>query len=185
MADRVLITTDDLEQAVRVNAALEQASFDTAMVSSLDDVRAAVRSREREAIGLTGGLHETSAARLLAAAREHGVSTLGLVESTDADPSQVGRELGLTGWLKKPLDPGEITATVRRLIERRRLQQRTGILGESPAIQEVLVKIEQMAPVTSTGLIEGESRPGKGLDSKAVHDLSPRHGKAFIPVNCA
>src|ERR1044071_5700815 len=194
MADRVLITTDDLEQAVRANASLEQAGFDTAMVSSLDDVRAAVRgteqgarSREPDAIVLTGGLHESTAQRLLAAAREHAVSTLGLVESTDEDPSQIGRELGLTGWLVKPTDPNEVTATVRRLIERRRLQQRTGILGESAAIQEVLVKIEQMAPVTSTVLIEGESGTGKELVARAIHDLSPRggRGKAFIAVNCA
>ena len=197
MSDRVLITTDDLEHAVRVNAALEQAGFDTAMVSSLDDVRAAVRgteqgarSREPDAIVLTGGLHETTAQRLLAAAREHAVSTLGLVEATDEDPNRIGGELGLTGWLVKPVDPGEVTATVRRLIERRRLQQRTGILGESAAIQEVLVKIEQMAPVTSTVLIEGESGTGKELVARAIHDLSPRGGlggrsKSFITVNCA
>ena len=192
MADRVLITTDDLEQAVRVNASLEQAGFDTAMVSSLDDVRQAVRSREQgaasrepDAIVLTGGLHESTAQRLLTAAREHAVSTLGLVEATDEDPDQIGRELGLTDWLVKPADPAEVTATVRRLIERRRLQQRTGILGESAAIQEVLVKIEQMAPVTSTVLIEGESGTGKELVARAIHDLSPRHGKAFIAVNCA
>jgi len=185
MADRVLITTDDLEHAVRVNAGLEQAGYDTAMVSSLDDVRQSVRGREPAAIVLTGGLHETTAQRLLAAAREHAVSTLGLVEATDEDPNQIGRELGLTGWLVKPVDPAEVTATVRRLIDRRRLQQRTGILGESAAIQEVLVKIEQMAPVTSTVLIEGESGTGKELVARAIHDLSPRHGKAFIAVNCA
>jgi len=74
---------------------------------------------------------------------------------------------------------------VRRLIERRRLQQRTGIMGESPAIQEVLVKIEQMAPVTSTVLVEGESGTGKELVARAIHDLSPRRDKAFIAVNCA
>ena len=192
MADRVLITTDDLEAAVRVNAALEQAGFDTAMVSSLDDVRSAVRgrepgagSREPDAIILTGGLHESTAQRLLAAAREHAVSTLGLVEPTDDDPNRIGRELGLTAWLVKPVDPAEVTGTVRRLIERRRLQQRTGILGESAPIQEVLVKIEQMAPVTSTVLIEGESGTGKELVARAIHDLSPRRGKAFIAVNCA
>src|SRR5438876_3454651 len=185
MADRVLITTDDLEQAVRVNASLEQAGFDTAMVSSLDDVRQSVRGREPDAIILTGGLHESTAQRLLAAAREHAVSTLGLVEAADDDPSRVGRELGLTAWLVKPVDPGEVAATVRRLVDRRRLQQRTGILGESAAIQEVLVKIEQMAPVTSTVLIEGESGTGKELVARAVHDLSPRRGKAFIAVNCA
>ena len=185
MADRVLITTDDLEQAVRVNASLEQAGFDTAMVSSLDDVRQSVRGRQPDAIILTGGLHESTAQRLLAAAHEHAVSTLGLVEATDEDPNQIGRELGLTEWMVKPADPAEVTATVRRLIERRRLQQRTGILGESAPIQEVLVKIEQMAPVTSTVLIEGESGTGKELVARAIHDLSPRHGKAFIAVNCA
>src|SRR5947208_12337789 len=176
MADRVLITTDDLEHAVRVNAALEQAGFDTAMVSSLDDVRQSVRGREPAAIVLSGGLHESTAQRLLAAAREHAISTLGLVEATDEDPNQIGRELGLTAWLVKPVDPLEVTATVRRLIERRRLQQRTGILGESAPIQEVLVKIEQMAPVTSIVLIEGESGTGKELVARAIHDLSPRGG---------
>jgi len=187
MADRVLITTDDLEQAVRVNAALEQAGFDTAMVSSLDDVRQAVRGKQPppDAIILTGGLHESTARRLLAAAHEHGVPTLGLVEATDEAAETVAHELGLTDWLVKPADPAEVTATARRLIERRRLQQRTGILGESAPIQEVLVKIEQMAPVKSTVLIQGESGTGKELVARAIHDLSPRRGKAFIAVNCA
>src|SRR5438105_3492749 len=192
MADRVLITTDDLEHAVRINAALEQARLDTAMVSSLDDVRAAVRSREHgagskepDAIVLTGGLHETTAQRLLSAAHEHDVATLGLVEPTDEDPSEIAGKLGLTAWLVKPADPAEVTATVRRLIERRRLQRRTGILGESAPIQEVLVKIEQMAPVTSTVLIEGESGTGREVVARAVHGLAPRRGKAFIAVNCA
>jgi DNA-binding NtrC family response regulator len=85
----------------------------------------------------------------------------------------------------KPVEPNEVALTVRRLIDRRRLQQRTGILGESAAIQEVLVKIEQMAPVTSTVLIEGESGTGKELVAKGIHDLSPRRGKPFIAVNCA
>ena len=185
MADRVLITTDDLETAVRVNANLESAGFNTATVSSLDDVKQSVRGGQPDAIVLTGGLHESTAQRLLTAAREHAVSTLGLVEPADENPVQIGRELGLTAWLVKPVDPVEVSATVRRLIERRRLQQRTGILGESAPIQEVLVKIEQMAPVTSTVLIEGESGTGKELVARAIHDLSPRRGKPFIAVNCA
>ena len=187
MADRILVTTDDLEHAVRVNAGLEAAGFDTAMVSSFDDVRQAVRGRglPPDCIILSGGLHETPAQHLLASAREHEISTLGLVEATEPDPKELARELGLTTWLVKPVDPQEAVTTTRRLIDRRKLQQRTGILGESPAIQEVLVKIEQMAPVTSTVLIEGESGTGKELVAKAIHDLSPRRGKPFIAVNCA
>src|SRR3989440_2087899 len=185
--DRVLLTTDDLEPAVRTNAALEQAGFSTAMVSSLDDVRASVSGKHPppDAIILTGGLHEPPAQRLLAAAREHGIPTLGFVEATDENPERIGYDLGPREWLVNPTAPAEVTATVRRLIERHKLQQRTGILGESPAIQEVLVKTEQIAPVTSTVLIEGESGTGKELVARAIHDLSPRRGKAFIAVNCA
>jgi DNA-binding NtrC family response regulator len=187
MPDRVLVTTDDLEHAVRINAHLEAAGFDTAMVSSFDDVRQAVSRRDLppDCIILTGGLHETPGQHLLASARDHAISTLGLVEATEPDPKTLALELGLTAWLAKPADPTEVVNTTRRLIDRRRLQQRTGILGESAAIQEVLVKIEQMAPVTSTVLIEGESGTGKELVARGIHDLSPRRGKPFIAVSCA
>src|SRR5216110_60189 len=195
MADRVLITTDDLEHAVRINAHLETAGFHTMLVSSFDDVRRAVggaggadgsdAAPAPDCIVLTGGLHESSAAQLLRIAHDRSISTLGLVESTEPDPKEAARRLGLTSFLVKPADPTEVSATVRRLIERRRLQARTGILGESPAIQEVLVKIEQMAPVSATVLIEGESGTGKELVAQAIHDLSPRRAKPFIAVNCA
>ncbi|PYP31138.1 MAG: sigma-54-dependent Fis family transcriptional regulator [Gemmatimonadetes bacterium] len=157
------------------------------MVSSFDDVREAVRRRvpAPDCIVLSGGLHEDAASQLLSAARDRSISTLGLVEATEPDAKGLARRLGLTAWLVKPADPAEVVATVRRLIERRRLQERTGIIGESAAVQEVLVKIEQMAPVSSTVLIEGESGTGKELVARAIHDLSPRRGKAFIAVNCA
>src|SRR5881397_2727695 len=187
MADRVLITTDDLEHAVRINAHLETAGFQTTLASSFDDVRRVVGTGAAapDCIVLTGALHESSAAQLLRIAHDRSISTLGLVEQTEPDPKALARELGLTAFLEKPADPAEVTATVRRLIERRRLQARTGILGESPAIQEVLVKIEQMAPVSATVLIEGESGTGKELVAHAIHDLSPRRVKPFIALNCA
>src|SRR5213596_465032 len=187
MADRVLITTDDLEHAVRVNAHLETAGFQTTLASSFDDVRRVVGTGAAtpDCIVLTGALHESSAAQLLRIAHDRSISTLGLVEQTEPDPKALARELGLTAFLEKPADPAEVAATVRRLIERRKLQQRTGIIGESPAIQEVLVKIELMAPVSSTVLIEGESGTGKELVARAIHDLSPRRAKPFIAVNCA
>jgi DNA-binding NtrC family response regulator len=185
MAHRILITMDDLEAAVRLNAAFEAAGFETAMVSALDDVGAAVVREDPDLLLLTGGLHEPAAARLLSLVRDGRVATLGLLEPTDAEPSAVAQRMGLTAAVVKPADAVETVALCRRLIERKALQERTGILGDHPAIQEVLIKIEQMAPVSSTVLIEGESGTGKELVARAIHDLSPRRSKPFIAVNCA
>jgi len=187
MPDRVLITTADLEQAVPLNAALERAGFETAMVTSFDDAGGALRGprREPDCLLVTGALHEPATARLLALARERSVSTLGLVESTEPDGRALANRLGLTAFLEKPADPALVVLTIRHLVDRRRLQERTGIVGEAAAIQEVLVKIEQMAPVSSTVLVEGESGTGKELVARAIHDLSPRRGKPFVAVNCA
>jgi DNA-binding NtrC family response regulator len=185
MAHRALITMDDLEAAVRVNAAFESAGFETAMVSAQDDVGWTLERVDPDLVVLTGGLHEAVAGRILGAVRDGRVATLALLEPTETDPAAVTQRMGLTAAVAKPADPLDLVALGRRLIERKRLQERTGILGDHPAIQEVLIKIEQMAPVSSTVLVEGESGTGKELVARAIHDLSPRRNKPFIAVNCA
>ena len=176
---------DDLEIAVRLNAALEAAGLRTAMVSALDDATGALRRERPDLVVLTGAVHEAPARHLAALARDNEVSTLALLEPTDSERTDRVERLGVTEVLTKPIAPDDLLATAQRLLERRRLQERTGIAGESEAVQEVLVRIEQMAPVSSTVLILGESGTGKELVAKAIHDLSPRRGKAFIAVNCA
>ena len=185
MPSQVLITMDDLEVAVPLNAALEAAGLRTAMFSSLDDASGAIRRERPDLVILTGAVHETPARHLAALARDSEVSTLALLEPTDSERTDRVERLGVTEVLTKPVTPDDVVATAQRLLARRGLQERTGIAGESEAVQEVLVRIEQMAPVSSTVLILGESGTGKELVAKAIHDLSPRRGKAFIAVNCA
>ncbi|MBA3259001.1 MAG: sigma-54-dependent Fis family transcriptional regulator [Gemmatimonadales bacterium] len=185
MASQILITMDDLETAVPLNAALEGAGFSTAMFSSLDDARGSVRRENPDLVILTGAVHESHALQLAGLARDAEISTLALLEPTDSERAERVGRLGVTETMMKPARQDEVVETARRLIERRRLQERTGIIGESAAIQEVLVKIEQMAPVSSTVLVQGESGTGKELVAKAIHDLSPRRGRPFITVNCA
>ena len=59
------------------------------------------------------------------------------------------------------------------------------IVGQSREVRKVLRQIETVAPTDSTVLILGETGTGKELLARAVHDLSPRHGKTFVRVNCA
>ncbi len=184
MAD-IVLTLADLETAVPLNAALEQAGFTTSLVSAVDDGRAAVRREQPELVIFTGSVHEGPALELITYARELEIYTLALLEPTDSERGERVDRLGATQVAPKPVPIVEAVAMARRLVDRRKLQQRIGIIGQSSAIHEVLVKIEQMAPVSTTVLIQGESGTGKELVAKGLHDLSPRRGKPFIPVNCA
>src|SRR5208282_6651708 len=59
------------------------------------------------------------------------------------------------------------------------------IVGDSPALRRVLQEVETVAPTGSTVLIRSETGTGKELIARAVHDLSPRQGRAFVKLNCA
>jgi transcriptional regulator with GAF, ATPase, and Fis domain len=59
------------------------------------------------------------------------------------------------------------------------------IVGESPAIRNVLEFIAKVAPLDSTVLISGESGTGKHQVARALHENSPRAGKPFVVLNCA
>jgi DNA-binding NtrC family response regulator len=59
------------------------------------------------------------------------------------------------------------------------------ILGRSPAIRDLKKSIRRVAATDSTVLLTGESGTGKELVSRAIHDLSPRAGKDFVPVDCS
>lgn len=59
------------------------------------------------------------------------------------------------------------------------------IVGQSPRLKEVLQQVERVARTDSTVLIVGETGTGKELIARAVHDLSARHNRSFITINCS
>ena len=71
---------------------------------------------------------------------------------------------------------------------RRQLDSKFGmetIIGESPAMKEVLDLVQQVAPARSTVLLQGESGTGKELIAKVIHQLSPRARQPMVTVHCA
>jgi two-component system, NtrC family, response regulator HupR/HoxA len=59
------------------------------------------------------------------------------------------------------------------------------IVGEGPAIREVLGLVGKVAAMPTTVLIEGETGTGKELVARAIHDASARRDGMFVAVNCA
>jgi formate hydrogenlyase transcriptional activator len=59
------------------------------------------------------------------------------------------------------------------------------IIGQSPALLDVLEKVNRVAKTDATVLITGETGTGKELMARAIHSASHRHAKPLIKVNCA
>jgi len=59
------------------------------------------------------------------------------------------------------------------------------IVGESPAMREVMGLVGKVAASPATVLLEGETGTGKELVARAIHGASPRSDRLFVPVNCA
>ncbi|MEO8620793.1 MAG: sigma-54 dependent transcriptional regulator [bacterium] len=99
-------------------------------------------------------------------------------------------QLGADDFLTKPVEPDVLSARVAELLERRpTLEHATsnpgGIIGRSPAMQEVIASIRRVAPSDASVLIRGDTGTGKELVARAVHERSSRANAPFVAVNCA
>jgi PAS domain S-box-containing protein len=68
--------------------------------------------------------------------------------------------------------------------EIRELRDAGGILGESPALRQMLEDVKEVAATDATVLILGETGTGKELVANAIHEASPRRGQPLIRLNC-
>lgn len=179
----VAILMTDVEPAVRLNAELEAQGIRTVTISPMDDVRGDLRRAHPDVLVLTGALLDGANVSLVRQQLWEGVPVVGFTDVSDAGVNERLRDVGYVETWPKPIVLEEVVDGIRRRLDRQRLALLTGLVGESEAIREVLVKIEQIAPVSSTVLVEGESGTGKELVARAIHQLSPRRGKPFIAVN--
>ena len=150
---------------------------------------------------------------LLAEARKLRPDAVGIILTafTDVDVLIEAINLGnIYRYITKPWDAKEVRGMLRQAAERFHLRRENSrlveqlreysgylsneihgawdfgnIIGDSPALREVLEKVEQVAPTSSTVLLWGETGTGKELVAHAIHINSPRDGKPFVRVNCA
>ena len=183
MSETVIITTHDLEPAVRLKDAFREEGLRVELLTTTERIADVA---EPALLILTGGLDGRRARELIREAAEHGrLPVFGLADEPAQASPEARRRLGLHDAFVKPIDPAAVALVGRRIVERRRLQSLTGILGESAEIQEALERVVQIAPVHSTVLITGESGTGKELIARGIHALSPRRHRPFIAANVA
>jgi len=79
--------------------------------------------------------------------------------------------------------PKVLAEQVERLLRLHRIRLNSGIVGQSPAIHELISTIAQVAPLDVPVLVQGESGTGKELVARALHAHSRRADRPFVSVN--
>jgi two-component system response regulator AtoC len=103
---------------------------------------------------------------------------------------------GASDYILRPFDLEELELAIvralsfaRLVVENQYLREDkapdAGLVGTSPAMQQLFESIRQVAPEKATVLIAGETGTGKELVARAIHAGSPRSNGLFVAVNCA
>ncbi len=106
---------------------------------------------------------------------------------------------GAFTYLTKPLNIDELSVTIIKALEYQALNEKVehlnnelkekysykGIIGKSPAIQNIFQLIDKLKDVDINVLITGESGTGKELVARAIHYSGLRSKENFVEINCA
>jgi two-component system response regulator HydG len=115
------------------------------------------------------------------------------------DAAMEAVKLGALDYLSKPIDfdrLGALLAGVRAANDRRALLSTAdaqmarqfefhGMIGRSPAMQDLFGTLTRLAPHVRTVLITGETGTGKELIARALHTLAAGPQARLVTVNCS
>jgi len=190
---RVWLVDDDasirwvLERALR-NAGMMPRLFEAAesalatLGSEVPDVLMTdIRMSGKSGLELLRNVHE----------RHPELPVIVMTAHSDLGSAVSAYESGAFEYLPKPFDVDQAVDLVRRAAQ---AGERAGenpappppmpeLLGKAPAMQQVFRAIGRLSRSSVNVLVTGESGTGKELVARALHDHSPRAGKAFIALN--
>ncbi len=109
---------------------------------------------------------------------------------TDESNARYARTLGAMDFVAKPAEPEHlksVLASAREVsvVEQKESAQKSGLIGNGPAISKLHQQIDQYSASNFPVLIEGASGSGKELVANSLHRQSPRNDKPFLALNCA
>lgn len=107
-----------------------------------------------------------------------------------ADNAVAALKAGAFDYLSKPVSLEQLRTLVRTALKVPKTEpvrseaRKVRLIGESPAMRQILTKVEKLARNQAPVFITGESGTGKEVAARMIHELGPRAGKPFLAVNC-
>jgi DNA-binding NtrC family response regulator len=189
---KILVVDDDVTLRKLLESKLEASGFQYDSVADLTAMRKAVRERSYDAILLDlmlGDEDGLSAIPFLVTEAPHAkvimMSAHGTIEIAVS-----AMERGATAFISKGKDPENIVSELKKRLAKMPRDpgdgsgESYGIFGSSPAIRDVIARINQIKDVDTNILITGETGTGKELVARAIHLASSRHNNRFEAINC-
>ncbi len=197
---RVLVVEDDDIVRDLIVSLLEDESYAVEAVESGEEALKALDRELYDLVLLDLNLPGMSGLNVLSAAPAVQTDAQFIVMTAfgSVDTAVEAMKLGAFDYLNKPFRSEELLLTIERALrqidlrrEVAQLRRRVGegakatIVGKSQAMERLFDLIERVAPTRATVLVAGETGTGKELVARAIHDLSDRARKPFVPVNCS
>lgn len=188
-----------LEKSLNIDIQIRHDSLRTADLRSYSHIQGTISDFKPQVIFLVLSpvyLKQTSEILQSLDKEMFGVPIILVIEGCSPDEMLALLKLGAADFITPPLTAIDIMPRIWRQLEQTHrsktltytLKEKLGLkqlVGESSAFREVIKKIPLVAKCDASVLVSGETGTGKELCARAIHYLSPRAGKPFVPVTCA
>lgn len=195
----VLIVDDDKNTRDGLSELIAREGFTTATASSLSEAQERIERQKPDVLLLDVVMPDGSGLDFLENFENRSMcETVFITGHASIESSVQALRLGASDYLLKPIRIAQLRRILGRVArptdlkteiatlrdELRRLGRFGRLIGTSQPMQWIYDQISRVAPTGATVMITGESGTGKEVVAQTLHDLSPRHKHAFLPVNC-
>ena len=198
----VLVIDDEPDHAEVMAEALRRLGHVCTLVHSLDEAKDELAHGNFDLVVTDLKMdRDEDGMAVLAAARQSqpNAETIMVTAHGDVPTAKAAIKGGAFDFIEKPLDLDIFRTLCTNALNtvflraqnselRGRLDEQygfEGIIGQSPAIRQLITTMKQIAPANIPVLITGESGTGKELVAQAIHNNSKRSKRQFAPLNCA